>query len=156
MTNRPTRKSDPNPWATALRMLNRRDYGVSELAKRLNERGFSEDQVKAVLKRCVELDYLDDARYASARARSLMRQGRAVGRCILADLRQRGIDEETACLALEDARGELSDQSVLTALLERRFPEFDFSAAAVKERRRVIHFLQRRGFPLDLIMQELM
>jgi regulatory protein len=136
-------------------MLNRRDFSVAELTRRLAGKDLAPDQVKAVIDRCLELGYLDDARYAVQRARSLMRQGRAVGVRILIDLRRSGIDESTAQQALEQARTEQSDADVLGELIERRFPLFDFGASTDKERRRIVQFLLRRGFPLDSILKKL-
>jgi len=139
----------------ALRMLNRRDYSCAELAGRLADRNIEADRVEAVIKRCLDLGYLDDQRYAAQRARSLMRQGRAVGRRILLDLRRHGIDEATAVQALQQARDEQSDSDVLDELLERRFSGFDYTASTEKERRRIIHYLQRRGFALECILEKL-
>jgi len=144
-----------DPWALVLRMLNRRDYSVAELSRRLQQKQVPPDQVESLVERCLEFGYLDDARYAEQRARSLMRQGRAVGPRILVDLKQRGVDETTARAALEQARQELSDSDVLDELTERRFPQFDYGKADDRERRRVIHFLQRRGFPLNHILNKL-
>lgn len=144
-----------DPWALTLRMLGRRDYSIAELSQRLERKGVERGQVREMVARCLDYGYLDDARYAAQRARSLMRQGRAVGRRVMADLRQKGIDEATAESALEQARREQSDTEVLDQLLERRFPGFDFTNASEREQRRVIHFLQRRGFPLGCIFEKL-
>lgn len=144
-----------DPWVLALRMLNRRDYSVVELRRRLQQRQVPPDQIESLVERCLKLGYLDDARYAEQRARSLMRQGRAVGPRILSDLKQRGVDKTTARDALEQARQELNETDVLDELIERRFPQFDYAQAEDRERRRVVHFLQRRGFPLNHILKKL-
>jgi SOS response regulatory protein OraA/RecX len=39
--------------------------------------------------------------------------------------------------------------------MDRRFPDFDYDSASLKERRRVVHYLQRRGYPLSRIMDQL-
>ena len=149
----PADRSDP--WPVALRMLTRCDRSAAELRKKLLDRDFTADSVERTLERCRELGYLDDARYAARRAASLMNQGRAVGHRVLADLRQRGVSEEIAVQALEAARTELDEDHVLESLVERRFPGFDYGSAPDKDRRRVVHFLQRRGFPLGRIMDRL-
>jgi len=143
------------PWLVALRMLGRRDYSVAELSRRLQEKGVDRGRVREVVGRCLDCGYLDDARYAAQRARGMMREGRAVGPRILADLRHKGIDEATAEAALEQARREHSDTDVLARILERRFPDFDYAGASERERRRVVHFLQRKGFPLNCIFEKL-
>ncbi len=73
-----------------------RDYSQVELRQRLVDKGFDRARIDDALQRCLDLGYLDDARYALNRATSLMNQGRAVGPRILLDLRQRGISEEIA------------------------------------------------------------
>ena len=144
-----------DPWPTVLRLLTGRDYSQAELRKRLLTKGFDPVRIDNVLQRCVDLGYLDDARYALSRATSLMRQGRAVGPRILVDLRQRGISEEVAAQALDKAREAYDEKQLLTSLIQRRFPDFRYDAAPDKERRRVVHFLQRRGFAISSIMDQL-
>jgi regulatory protein len=144
-----------DPWPAALRILTRRDYSRFELQKRLADKGFDTEKIDATIRRCLELGYLDDARYAKNRATSLMRQGRAVGNRILVDLKQRGVSAETAHRALDEARKECSEDQLLATLLEKRFPDFNYNSAPAKERRRVVHFLQRRGFAISRIMDQL-
>lgn len=144
-----------DPWPAALRILTRRDYSQAELRQRLTDKGYPPERIEVALKRCLELGYLDDARYALNRATSLMNQGRAVGKRVLLDLRQHGVEEETAIKALEKAREACDEEQLLAALLERRFTDFNYSSALPKERRRVVHFLQRRGFSIDRIMAQL-
>lgn len=144
-----------DPWPTVLRLLTGRDYSQAELRKRLLTKGFDPFRIDDVLQRCLDLGYLDDARYALSRATSLMRQGRAVGPRILVDLRQRGISEEVAAQALDKAREACDEKQLLTSLLQRRFPDFSYNTAPAKERRRVVHFLQRRGFAISSIMDQL-
>ena len=144
-----------DPWPTVLRLLTGRDYSLAELRRRLLDKGFAPAGIDEALQRGLELGYLDDARYALNRATSLMSQGRAVGRRILLDLRQRGISEEVACRALAKARQACDETELLTSLLQRRFPDFDYNTASAKERRRVVYFLQRRGFNIGHIMDQL-
>jgi len=159
-TTKVTGKTEPtadraNPWPTLLRLLTGRDYSLAELRRRLLEKGFAPAAIDEALQRGLEFGYLDDARYALHRATSLMSQGRAVGPRILLDLRQRGISEELACQALAKAREVCDEAELLTSLLQRRFPDFNYDAAPAKERRRVVHFLQRRGFNIGRIMDQL-
>ena len=153
-SDRPDRKTK-DPWPVALRILTRRDYSEAELRNRLHDRGFESDAIDETIQRCLELGYLDDVRFAQNRAIGLMRQGRAVGRRLLLDLRQRGISEEIAQKALEQTLEACSEDQLLDELLTRKFPDFDYNSAPVKERRRVVHFLQRRGFQTSRIMEQL-
>jgi regulatory protein len=155
MTTGRSTSNASDPWARALRLLSRRDRSTAELTAKLKQDGFSAAQIEATLDKCREYNYLDDHRYALERARSLMRSGRGVGRKILGDLRQRGIDETTADRALQNANQEFDRQRILHDLLERRFPDFNVATAPANERQRVIHYLQRRGFPLEQIFTAL-
>jgi regulatory protein len=47
------------------------------------------------------------------------------------------------------------EADALRALVARRFAAFDYAAANDGERRKVVYYLQRRGFPLDRILNEL-
>ena len=145
-----------NPWPTALRILTRRDHSQAELRKKLIDKGYDAERIHTTLQRCVELGYLDDARYALARATSLMNQGRAVGQRILADLRQRGISGEIAEQALAAARKACDEDTLLADLLARRFPGFNYNTAPAGEKRRVVNFLQRRGFVTGRILDHLL
>ena len=153
--NQDQEKRAKDPWPAALRILTRRDYSQAELRKRLCDKGFADNQVEETIARCLELGYLDDVRYANNRAMSLVQQGRAVGRRLLLDLKQRGISEEVAEQALENALETYSEDQLLNELLIKKFPDFNYNSASAKERRRVVHFLQRRGFAIGCIMEHL-
>lgn len=151
-----TSKSNASdPFASALRLLSGRDLSEAELRRKLARFGFSPSDIDTAVSKCHEYNYLDDRRYALMRARSLARSGKGVGRKIILDLKQRGIDEATAQNALEEISAETPPEQVMRDLLERRFASFDFHQASERERRRVIGYLQRRGFSLDLIFSVL-
>ena len=144
------KESDALP--AALRLLTMREHSEAELAERLRKKDFSPSSIEAALKRCGDLGYVDDARFALERARSLMRNGRAVGRRILADLRARGVSEAIALAALEQAQGECSEEELLADLSRLRFPDFSYADADDRQRRRVVNYFLRRGFPLPLVL----
>ena len=143
---------DSDPLAAALRLLTVRDRSEAELAARLLRKGFDEAQITDAVERCRRYGYLDDARFARERARSLLRQGRAVGPRLLADLRQHGVGEAEARAAVDEAREEFDERELLAELLRRRFPDFIFRAAADRERRRVVNYFLRRGFSLPQVL----
>ncbi len=144
-------ESTTKSFAAALRLLTRRDRSETELRQKLEQLGFSLSAIESAIEKCREYNYLDDSRYAAERARILMRTGRGVGRKILLDLRRRGINQAIAHQALETAESELSSTELLRDQLKRRFSNFDYASADNRERRRVIGFFQRRGFPLEQI-----
>ncbi len=150
-----SKSSDSKAFSAALRLLTRRDRSETELRQKLEQFGFSLAAIDAAVEKCREYNYLDDRRYATERARSLMRTGRGVGRKISLDLHRRGIDAELAQRAISIAEEEFSPSSLLQNQLQRRFPNFNYATADNRERRRVIGFFQRRGFNLDQIFSVL-
>jgi regulatory protein len=146
-----SKSSGSDSFAAALRLLTGRDRSEAELREKLGQFGFSAAAVDSAIEKCREYDYLNDRRYATERARALMRSGRGVGIKILLDLRRRGIEEATAVQALETAGSEFDSEQLLRDQLQRRFPNFDFAGADEKQRRRVVSFFQRRGFSLEQI-----
>ncbi|TRO78815.1 regulatory protein RecX [Desulfuromonas acetexigens] len=144
--------SATSPWNAALALLARRDRSEGELAARLRRKGFTEEEIAATLERCREYGYLDDARFARQRARSLVSNGRAVGGRLRAELKQQGIDEELARQAAEEVENDIDSDQLLAELLERRFPGFSYAEADDRRRRRVIHYFLRRGFSFERIL----
>lgn len=151
-----TSKSNASdPFNRALRILGRRDHSETELREKLARRGFSRAEIDTAIGRCYRYNYLDDRRYALVRCRELLRNGRGVGRKILLDLQRRGVGEELARHALQICQDEFPPTEVLRQILERRYAEFDYATADEKERRRVVSYLQRRGFDLATILSAL-
>ena len=144
-----------DPWATTLRLLTRRDYGTAELRRRLLLKGFAADAVDAAVARAIALGYLDDARHVERLSRSLVASGRAAGPRLLMELRRRGLPEELIHAAATKQRDAGTEDEALRNLIAHRFPDFDYASADDRARRRTVMFLQRRGFPLDRILNEL-
>ncbi|MCG5524747.1 recombination regulator RecX [Ectothiorhodospira haloalkaliphila] len=139
-------KAEQDPQESALRLLARREHSRHELAGKLALRGFARDKVDEALDDLESEGWLSDARFASEFVRYRIRQGQGPLR-ILADLRQRGIDEAQAQQALEAA--EVDWQVQAHDVYERRFagePPRDY-----RERARQMRFLQNRGFSAEVI-----
>ena len=149
------RSSASEAYAAALRLLTRRGYAEAELTGRLLDKGYSAEDAESALARCRDLGYLDDTHFAQQRALALLRNGRAVGRRVRLDLRQRGIDEALAAAAVAAAESEHPPQELLRTQLARRYPHFDYATADVASRRRIINFFLRRGFELSLVLTTL-
>jgi regulatory protein len=146
MTIPPSSVSDA--FSVALRLLGRCDRSEAQLRDKLKQRGFSDRTIATTIERCYDYRYLDDHRYALGRARTLMRNGKGVGRRILVDLRQRGIADDLAQAALDEVSSEFNLKDLFMQELARRFPDVCYASATANERRRLISYFQRRGFPL--------
>ena len=144
-----------DPWTAALRLLTRRDFATAELRQRLLGKGFPAEAVERAIARGCELGYLDDARHAERLTRALLTTGRAAGPRLKLELQRRGLPDELIRAAVAGTRASAEEDEALRALISRRFAGFDYATADDRERRRVVLFLQRRGFPLDRILTEL-
>ncbi|HKY23774.1 MAG TPA: RecX family transcriptional regulator [Gaiella sp.] len=115
----------------AVRALSRREHSQASLAARLDRAGVRAQDRDAVLETAVRAGWVDDARFAETRARTLVTSG-AGDRLVLDDLRRHGVDDETA-----------------QAVLETIEPEHARVSRAVEARGvslRTLRYLAARGF----------
>jgi regulatory protein len=138
----------------AVRFLSHRARSVGEVRARLRRYEHSPEVIDDVVHRLLELGYLDDAAFALILARDYLGAPRPKGeRVILGQLRQKGVDEETARVALETALREADEsprERVLRAAerwCRRLRPGYDPERA----RERLWGHLSRAGFDQELI-----
>lgn len=155
----PRRRTPPEPldagraWDYALWLLGRQAYSASEIERRLLRRKLPADDAARVIARLIELQLLDDERFATSFVRS--RKTAKGPLALRASLRQRGVDDEVVRAALE-AEGETDQVGTAAALLERQAWRFEGARAddrdqALRARARAVAFLARRGFEPDTV-----
>jgi regulatory protein len=139
----------------SLRVLSLRDHSEAELRRKLKGKGYEEEEIEDSIARLKAQGFLDDLRFARLFASSAMRNGRGYGGRVKLELARRGVGQELAIAALTELAEEFPESSMLAQMISRRFASFDPSLATEKERRRVIGYLQRKGFALDAIFATL-
>ena len=139
--------------AAALRILTRRDMSSAELLHRLTCKGFPETIVEETVARLREMGYLDDRRFARQWAESLIRNGRGYGPRLRMELARQRVPDEIAAEVLASLAAEYDETDTLATLLARKFTEFNPSSATDREKRRVVQYLQRRGFSIAAIFK---
>jgi regulatory protein len=132
----------------ALDALASREMSSAQLYERLCY-GFTEQAVAEM----VELDYVNDDRYAEARAHSLL-AARKSRRAAAQNLRQKGLSGAQIEQALEnvyapDADGESPELEAAAALVRSRY----MKKLADGRRDLVVAALQRRGFAYSVIKE---
>jgi len=137
--------------ASALRILTRRDLSVAVLTARLKEKGINDALVNETVARLKESGYLDDRRFARAWAESAIRNGRGYGPRLRFDLTRQGVPAEIVTDLLASMAEEYNEKETLAALLLRKFSGFDPASASDREKRRMMQYLQRRGFSTSAI-----
>lgn len=137
----------------ALHILSRRDHSEAELHRKLSLKGYGTDEQAEALARLRQLGYVDDRRFARSFAESALRNGKGFGFRLRVELQRRGIAEAVIEETLAALAGEYEEQTLLAQLLERKFRDFDPQRADERQKRRIIGYFQRRGFPLATIVR---
>lgn len=133
---------------SAARLLGMRARSAQELLRALDQRGYPEHIAHQVITDFLERGYLDDAEFArrwiTVRSELAPRSNRLLGR----ELKAKGVAPELIDESLEEA--DLDDVETATRLAEHRLERMRGLAPDV-QRRRIIGFLERRGFGWDAI-----
>ena len=138
--------------ARALETLASQELSSGQLYERLCRR-FTGQAAAEVVAEMVQREYVDDARYAEARTRSLL-AARKSRRAAAQDLRQKGLSAQQVAAALDavyapEEEGEDPELSAAVALVESRYR----TKLAAGRRDLVVAALQRRGFAYPIIKE---
>ena len=149
----PEKCADPaKARARALDALSAREMTSTQLYERLCAR-FTEQSAAAAVAEMVELDYVNDDRYAETRAHGLL-MARKSRRAAAQNLRQKGLNSQQIEQALEtvyapDENGESPELEAAAALVASRYRK----KLADGRRDLVVAALQRRGFAYAVIKE---
>lgn len=134
-----------------VKLLAARARSRHELRAALARKGFSEAVCDAALSRVEALGYVDDTRFAQARAASLLSGGKLGPAAVLQRLEAHGLGEGTARQALAQVSGELDYDALATAraVLEKR--GLLGRPLEPKARARAARLLASRGFSEDVV-----
>ena len=110
-------------FSKVLRLVKVRDRSVSEVRKRLLRDGFSEAATDDAVSRCIQLRFLDDARFAEVFVRSRLRAGKGLSG-IVRELRSHGINPSELLPRFPEAylEGAPNQEDAAYALLCRKPP----------------------------------
>ena len=132
----------------ALVFLAYRPRSEREVRDRLRRGGYTPEAIDYTIGRLHEWRYLDDADFARRWVENRATHRPRGARLLQQELRQKGIDTETARDVIAEA--ELDEVAAAEALARRRLPAYagDDSTAI---RRRLAAYLARRGYGFDVI-----
>lgn len=139
----------------ALRILTARDYSVARMQAKLCTRGVEEADVETVMRRLQQEGWLDERRYAERFAESALSSGRFYGPRLRLEMRRRGFEAGIISEVLESLLDDHDQAEDIMMVVNRRYPGLDFESASDREKRRVVGYLQRRGFGLSEIFRSL-
>jgi len=149
-TNRKKEKPRRSAYAAALALLAMREHSRQQLAHKLEQREYPNDEISAALQQLIDDDYLSDQRALRAKVASGLRRGHGPVR-IRAQLREAGLSSDRPISGDNEAPIDWVEQA--KALAERRFGTDAPSDYKVWARR--ARFLQARGYDSDTIQRAL-
>jgi regulatory protein len=133
---------------SALRLVAHRVRTEVELRRRLVRNGFSPEAITATIERMHEWHYLDDEDFARRFVESREGHRPRSASMIRRELVGKGVDVEMAGQVVDEA--EIDDQAIARELARKWLSQHTRDAEEVR-RRKLIGFLQRRGFGWDVI-----
>jgi regulatory protein len=133
---------------SALRLLTARSRSAAELREALLQRGFLPELVDELVRRWLEVDLLNDRRYAADFTAYSRRQLRS-DRVIRLELRKRGVCEADIESALEGEADEFGRAMELAARRAKSLAGLPADTAY----RRLAGALARRGFSPEVVAQ---
>ncbi|MGA7613729.1 MAG: regulatory protein RecX [Thermoanaerobaculia bacterium] len=142
-------------YEAALRLLGYRWRSSEELRLRLRRRNFSAAVIERTIERLTGAGWVDDERFASEMARSLLRRKRGPRR-VLQELRQFGIDQAGREAALSGALQEEPAERHLRELCRRRIRMAVRSRGrewlvSDQERNKLIAYLLNHGYDYESV-----
>ncbi|WP_461022301.1 regulatory protein RecX [Thalassiella azotivora] len=137
--------------AIALRQLTMASRSRAQLRQAMARKLVPDDVAEQVLDRLEEVRLVDDAAFAEGYVRYRQRERGLARRALAYELRQKGVDDETARAALDelDPDDELAAARDLVARRLRSTARLDRDARI----RRLAGMLARKGYPAGVAMQ---
>lgn len=136
-------------YAYAIAVLSRRMYTQKEIREKLLTREVEVDVIEEVIKKLLELDLLDDSRYAKIYIETQIEAAKKSKERILMDLRQKGVSRHIVedCDALFSSDQELAvvDQEIEKAwrrLVKKELTDYE-------RKHKIVQSVARKGFDLD-------
>jgi regulatory protein len=132
----------------ATKFLGQRLHSRAELHKKLMRREYGQRVIEDVLNDLDRLGYIDDKRFATAKALSAAQHKHHGKRRAAVELIKAGVKGETARRALEDVYDAHDSMAVARQLAQKKAPSLR-RLDPVVARRRLAGMLLRRGFTYD-------
>lgn len=147
------RSQDYRCYLCAVDALARRDRSEKEMVAYLRRKGFSQERAGRAVDLLREKGFIDDLRYARARAQNISGSKKAGNKYIERKLREKGIDRRTIQMAVEDIE-EPSFEEIFSIALKK----WQGLKDKKNSREKLAAFLSGRGFKgesIRLVLRQL-
>jgi len=138
------------PGPVALRYLSYRDRTKKEVTKHLAKKGFLPGEVQATVEALARQGYLNDERFALHFGRTRMEVKHFGRRRLAMEMKKRGLEEDTILRALDALAEEVDEWDLALKAGKKKLSTLG-GLDADKQRRRLAHHLERRGFATDTV-----
>jgi len=140
-----------NAKAAALRFLKIRPRSIAELKEKLEVKGFSSTEIEKTVLDLLASGLLDDRAFTKSWIN--YRLARPFGfRRILRELKDKGIDPEIIEWAWAEIKEGYSPENAALELAQRRWQRLP-AIDSLKKKKRVLDFLLRRGYDVDVAIR---
>ena len=139
----------------ALNLLSYRPRTVTELRRRLREKGYPEEMAEECVAGLAERGLVDDASFAESFVRDRLRFRPRGPQRLFQELRAKGVDRDTARATLDEVweQEEVSEVELARQAAAKWRPRA--GETSLRARRRLYNFLVRRGFSTDAVREVL-
>lgn len=133
-------------YSYALNILSKRMYTKVEIKRKLTERDVTDDDIRRVVDKLIEIKLLDDYRYTSSYIEGQLRLAKKGKMRIISDLRQKGISKEMI-MEFEDLFDEDAEKALIIKEIKqvyRRYLRKDLDEYEIKTK--VLTYMGRKGY----------
>lgn len=143
-------KIPQSPLNTALKYLTLRSRSIKEIHDYLAKKQYEEEDINEVIKKLIELKFLNDDNFAKSFIEKSQRKGKS-RQAIAYELRLKGIDKDQSEIVFDDSKDDLT-----TALeyISKRLKQFD-RFTPEKRQNKIISRLRSRGYDWEIISKVL-
>ena len=127
----------------ALYLVSNKFYSKKSLTDKLLLKGFEQQDIDKVIKRLIELNYINDELFAQNLVEYLQSKGKGPF-YIKNELKQHNIDNETISKILDNAKEEQEPYLKIIDIIKKKYTNFNMKNK--NEVRKIAMFFQRRGF----------
>jgi len=136
-------------WQYALSILAQRDYCEQQMRQKLQQRDAPIEAVEQIVHRLQALDYLNELRFTQNFFRLQLQRSQSLRR-VAYKAKQLGVQHACIDIVFQDLHGQQDNVAVCKQLILKRDAQ-QFYRQDYKQKVRVMHFLQRRGYDADSI-----
>ena len=130
----------------ALYLISHKAYSKKSLTDKLLEKGFVSEDIERVIKKFIELNYVNDENFAKNLAEYLKNKSKGTF-YIKNELKSHNIEDSTISVILADVFKDIQPYSQIIELIKKKYPEFDGKDAS--ETKKIANFFLRRGFAAE-------